>query len=88
MFVLVSGRVQVERDGKVLAQRGPREVVGEIALTAHVPRVATVTTLEPTRALVVSHADFHSLMDEMPTVRTAILEALASRLSSLDPDAA
>ena len=88
MFVVVSGKLKVERDGKVIAERGPGTVVGEIALLSHVARVATVTVLEPTQAFVVGHSDFHSLMDEMPSVRASVLEVLASRISTLDPDAA
>jgi CRP-like cAMP-binding protein len=88
MFVLVSGKARIERDGKPVAERGPSEMIGEIALVAHVPRVATATVVEPGRAFVIGHADFHSLMDQLPTIRNAVFEALASRLSTLDPDAA
>jgi CRP-like cAMP-binding protein len=88
MFIVVSGEVTVERDGKSLGERGPGAVVGEIALLAHVPRVATVTAVTPTRFFVVAGREFRALMDEMPSVRTAILEVLASRISTLDPQSA
>ena len=88
MFVLVKGTVKVERDGRLLADRGSRAVLGEIALISQMPRTATVTTLEPSRFFVLGNRDFHSLMDEMPSVRTAILEVLASRISVLDPHSA
>jgi CRP-like cAMP-binding protein len=32
------------------------------------------------RLLVVGHREFHALMDEFPSVRTAVLEAVADRL--------
>lgn len=88
MFVLASGRVRVERDGQVLAERGPGEVIGEIALLSEGPRTATVTTVDPARLFVVAHREFHALMDEMPSVRLAVLEALAQRIRILETDQA
>ncbi len=87
MFVIVSGKLAVERDGKALAERGSGAVVGEIALLAEMPRTATVTALEPTRLFLLSNREFRSLMDEMPSVRTAVFDVLASRISALDPQA-
>lgn len=88
MFVLASGRVRVERDGQVLAERGPGDVIGEIALLSEGPRTATVTTVDPARLLVVAHREFHALMDEMPSIRLAVLDALAHRLRILETDQA
>ncbi len=88
MFVVVSGKLAVERDGRSLGERGPGSVVGEIALLAEIARTATVTTLEATQVFVVGHREFHAFMDEMPSVRTAIFEVLASRISALDPHSA
>jgi len=88
MFVIVSGRVGVTRDGESLAERGPGDVLGEISLLADIRRSATVTALTPMRLLVLGRREFFSLMDEMPTVRAAIFEVLASRLASLDIQAA
>jgi len=87
MFVVVSGTVSVERAGRSLGDRGAGSVLGEIALLSEMPRTATVTALEPTRLFVVGHREFHSLMDEMPSVRTCVLEVLASRIAALDPEA-
>ena len=87
MFVLVSGKVSVERAGRALGERGAGSVLGEIALLAEMPRTATVIAIEPSRMFVVGHREFHSLMDQMPSVRTSVLEVLASRIAALDPDA-
>ena len=65
-YVVESGRVQVSvaQDGeeKVVAQRGPGEYVGEIALLLKVPRTATVRALTPTRVLALHKADFERLV--------------------------
>lgn len=84
MFVVVQGRVSVERDGKVVAESGPGSAMGEIALLSEGPRTATVTTLEPSRLLVAGHREFHSLMDQHPSVRLCVLNGLANKLRQTD----
>lgn len=86
MFVLVSGSARIERDGQSLGERGPGEVLGEIALLDGGPRTATVTLSEPSRLLVLARREFQALMDEFPEIRLRVLEAVAHRLRSLDPD--
>ena len=87
MMVIVSGRVTVERDGERLNTLGAGDFFGEIALIASGPRTATVTAEEPTRLLVITHREFHSLMEEFPEVATQVLSALAHRIRRLEPDA-
>jgi CRP/FNR family transcriptional regulator, cyclic AMP receptor protein len=87
MFVIVRGRAEIERDGFVIREVGNGEILGEIALVDEGPRSATVRLTEPSQLLVVAHREFHSLMDEMPTVRTQVLETLARRVRHLEPDA-
>jgi CRP-like cAMP-binding protein len=87
MFVVASGRVAVERNGKKINELGPGGAAGEMALIAEAPRNATVTTTEPSRLLVADHRGFHSLMDVSPTIRLRIFEGLANKIRSLDPGA-
>lgn len=47
-YLIADGRLEVTRDGEVLAMRGPGEHVGEVALVLDVPRTATVTAVEST----------------------------------------
>jgi len=84
LFIVVSGQVRVERDGRVLANRGPGEFFGEIALVAEGPRTATATCVTDCRLLVLGHRDFHSLMDEFPGLKMRVLETLAKRVWALD----
>lgn len=84
LFIVVSGEVRVERNGSVLAVRGPGEFFGEIALVAEGERTATATCLTPCRLLVLGHRDFHSLMDEFPDLKIRVLETLAKRVRTLD----
>ena len=88
MFVIVSGTVSVERDGKAIADRGAGDVLGEIALLSEGPRTATVTVTEPCRLFVIGHREFHALMNELPSFRSQVLDGLARRIRSLELEAA
>lgn len=86
MFVLVSGTARVERDGSVIADLGPGEVLGEIALLDGGPRTATVTLSEPSRLLVLARREFQSMLDEFGDVRLHVYETVARRLRALDTE--
>jgi CRP/FNR family cyclic AMP-dependent transcriptional regulator len=88
MFIIAAGHVRVEHGGKTIAEQGPGDWLGEIAILSEGTRTATVTTTEQTRAFVVAHREFHSLMDKMPSVRTAVLDCVAERLRRLEPETA
>lgn len=88
MFVIASGSVLVERDGRELARLGPGDVVGEMALLSEGPRTATATAAEPTTAFVLAHREFHSLMDSNAEVRRCVLDGVANRIRALDAAAA
>ncbi len=85
-FVVVTGNLLVERNGRVLANLGRGSIVGEMSIYAEGPRMATVTLTEPSALLVISHGNFHVLMDEFPEVRLKVLDVLAQRIRLLDPD--
>lgn len=84
LFIVVSGQVRVERDGAVLAMRGPGEFFGEIALVSEGTRTASATCETDCRLFVLVHRDFHSLMDEFPNLKMRVLETLAQRVRTLD----
>jgi len=86
-FVIIEGTVRIDRGGARINTLGPGDFLGEIALVDGGPRTATATTETPARLLVVGHREFHTLLEEFPSVRLAILEALAERVRRLDPAA-
>jgi CRP-like cAMP-binding protein len=80
-FVLAEGTAEVTQGRRRLATLGAGDFFGEIALVSNVPRTATVKTLSPVRALVVTSRDFWTLLDESPRTQRKILEAVADRLA-------
>jgi len=79
-YVLLDGEVEVTRDGKRLAIRRAGEFFGEIALVSSLPRVATVTTRKPVRALVIRDVEFRALLQRTPAIALKVLNAVAARV--------
>jgi len=79
-FVVLDGRVMVLDGNTPIATLGPGDFFGEIALIESVPRTKTVRAEGLVTLLVIGHREFHALMDEFPTVRAAVLDAVAERL--------
>ena len=86
-FLIVEGRVRIERDGQTINTLGPGDFLGEIALLEESRRTATAITEGPAKLLVITHRGFNSLLDSSSSIRTAIIQGLAARLRRLEPDA-
>jgi CRP/FNR family cyclic AMP-dependent transcriptional regulator len=87
-YVLASGEVTIERDGREINRLGSGSVIGEMAILGEGTRTATATLTQPSRLFVLAHREFHSLMDDVPAVRTCVLNELVRRLRTLEPDKA
>jgi CRP/FNR family cyclic AMP-dependent transcriptional regulator len=85
-FVIVDGKVTVNRKGRRVATRGSGEFVGEIALLEDLPRTATVTAETPVRLFVLTRKDFRHLVDVNPGVERKVMRALARRLAENSSD--
>jgi CRP/FNR family transcriptional regulator, cyclic AMP receptor protein len=83
-FVLLEGEAEVARKGQQLATRRAGEFFGEIALVSNLPRIATVKTRKPVRALVIRDVDFRALLKRTPAIAVKVLQAVADRIP---PDA-
>ncbi|HEY6608362.1 MAG TPA: cyclic nucleotide-binding domain-containing protein [Candidatus Limnocylindria bacterium] len=83
-FVVLDGRLMVLDGHTPVATLGPGDFFGEIALIESVPRTATVRAEGISRLLVIGHREFHALMDEFPSVRSAVLDALAERVRATE----
>jgi hypothetical protein len=87
MFVIVEGHLQVLRtvDGveQVLAQRGPGDFVGEMAIIESAPRSATLCTQTDVRVLAIDGETFKGILRERPDVSFAVLRSVSRRLREM-----
>ena len=82
LYVIVSGRVTVERQGRPLTELGAGAHFGEMALVNDAPRSATVVALEEMDLLVIGRAEMMGLMRVDPVLAVKILWTLVQSLSS------
>ena len=83
-FVIAHGKVEATRDDVVIATLGAGSFFGEMSLLEQQPRVATVTTTEPTSVLVLTARAFDDLVASMPSVDRKMLVVLAGRLREIE----
>lgn len=84
MMYLRSGRAVAQRDGREIAELGPGDVVGEMAMIDGKPSSATVTLTEDAVLLVMSVDEFNHAMSEVPGLPSSLLRTLTARLRSAD----
>jgi CRP/FNR family cyclic AMP-dependent transcriptional regulator len=85
IYVVVDGRMRMSRlsgsgTEATLAIIGAGDCTGELSLFDGRPRSATATTMQPTRAFVVSRDDFVNWVRERPSAALALLETLSLRI--------
>jgi len=80
LYVLLSGRVRIERGGKQVGELGPGDFFGELALIEEEPRSATVIAVDETECLLFPAWEFRALLDEQPQIAVAIMRALIERI--------
>ena len=83
-FVIVSGKAEATRQGVTIGTLGAGSFFGEMSLLERLPRVATVTTSEPTTVLVLTATAFDKLVASMPSVDRKMLIVLANRLRDIE----
>jgi CRP-like cAMP-binding protein len=83
-MVIVEGEAEVTRDGTQIARLGPGSFFGEMSLLDGQPRTATVTTVEPTRVLMLTTDAFNGALAAMPSVDRKMLTVLAARLRDIE----
>jgi CRP/FNR family transcriptional regulator len=85
LYIITAGSVRVTTQSatgeeRELGRLGRGEVLGEMALLDDLPRSATVTALEATRALVLPVWDFRAALRESPDMGIKLLAVLSRRL--------
>jgi sigma-B regulation protein RsbU (phosphoserine phosphatase) len=85
LYIIESGRAQVSKtleNGQehVLAEIGPGEFFGEMALLEEQPRSARVSTLTPISLLAMPRHTFNTLIEHHPAVAASFLKVISARL--------
>lgn len=83
-YLILSGRVEIIRDGQSLGAFGPGDFFGEMSLLDQAPRSATIRALDATTCLMLSSWDFKSLLERYPSIAVKLLEVLSRRLRVAD----
>jgi CRP/FNR family transcriptional regulator, cyclic AMP receptor protein len=79
-LIIRAGSAVVDQGGTAIRELGQGDFLGEISLIDGRPRSATVTATAPIDALAIDRAGFTRLMDDFPSVRHDLLNALTQRV--------
>jgi hypothetical protein len=83
LYLVVEGVVHIRRGDTLLAEMGPGDFFGEIALFEGVARSATAVTRTRTRLLGLQRGDLVRLIEEMPGIAISLLQTLSRRVREL-----
>ena len=86
-FVIVDGTAEVVRGDNRIAELGPGDFFGEMALVWEERRMATVTATSPMRVLVMTRESFRAIDRTMPAVQARIVEAIEARRAAAESTA-
>lgn len=82
--IIVDGSAVVRRNNRKLADLGPGDFWGEMALLLRERSSATVSTTSDTALLVMHAREFSHLLDEVPALSRKLAVGLAARLLEAD----
>jgi CRP-like cAMP-binding protein len=84
-YLIVDGSAHAKRAGKVLAEFGPGDYFGEMALLlGDTPRTADVVALSDVTCVVITSWDLRALIKTHPELGVRIMGELARRLRDTD----
>jgi CRP-like cAMP-binding protein len=79
LWVVVSGKCEVQSAGSSIAELGPGAAVGEISLVGGVKAVASVSAVEPAVLLRLSRADFAAVAKKHPKLLAEVEKLVVAR---------
>ena len=84
VYVIIDGKVEVSRDGIAVAELGPGDYFGELAVLDPGLRDATVKATTPGEVYVLGRREFRALLTEVPDLAWKIMIGMARRLHEAD----
>jgi hypothetical protein len=92
LFIILSGKVRLHKEGALVTYLGQGAHLGEMALVDNGPRSVSATTEEPSRVLVLRRRDFNDLIRNYPRMSVKLLwsfvQVLGQRLRKTNADLA
>lgn len=79
-FLLLEGHANCAVRGTTVADLGPGDFFGELALLDGRERTATITATTPLRVSVLNRAEFRTALGASPSISLKLLSTLAGRL--------
>jgi CRP-like cAMP-binding protein len=83
LYMILDGRVKVNRGGRTVEHLSVGDIFGEISMLAPGPRTASVIAEAPTRCLRLPGEDVHAAMAGDAELTTNVLEAAGGRLREM-----
>jgi CRP-like cAMP-binding protein len=83
LYLVVDGVIHILRGERLLAEAGPGDFFGEIALFEGTARSATAITRSRARLLSLERADLMRIIEEMPGIAISLLQSLSRRVREL-----
>jgi CRP/FNR family cyclic AMP-dependent transcriptional regulator len=89
LYMIQTGKVKVfigDEDGReiILKILGPGDFFGEMSMIDKQPRSASVTTLESSAFLVLTHSAFERCVEQAPRIGNMVMTVLAQRVREAD----
>jgi CRP-like cAMP-binding protein len=79
-FLILDGKAEVRKKGKVLATLSRGQFFGEMSLIDDLPRSADVIALQPTKCWAITAWSFASVIKEHPELALSMLKEVVKRL--------
>ena len=78
-MVIEDGSVEVTHDDNRLAELGPGDFFGEMALLSNHPRMASIVAISDVKLVVMHERNFRAMEESMPTVAERVRAVMAAR---------
>ena len=86
VFIIVSGSIGIERNGRTVDTIGRGGFFGEIGAIDGGPRTATGFALEDTVVVAISPRQLNDVLDESSELRAMMMSAMEDRLGRIDAE--
>jgi len=83
MYFIVDGSVRIDKAGQQVAELGPRDFFGEMAVFDGETRSATATAVGQVRLLRLARSDLFEVMEDQPAIGIGICQTLVRRVRNM-----